>query len=103
MPTSHSYPGGHTVIILYIYIHLEITDQITFVNEGVAAASSLVMLLQQQNPLTRLGHDGPGGHGPDTRADDDGVKMLGNLDDDYIQAAKLYARIKEEDRKTTSL
>ena len=69
----------------------------------MAAAPSLVVLLQEEDPLTRLGHDGPSGHGPDTRADDDGVKMLGNLDDDHIQAARLYTRIEEEDLKTTSL
>ena len=51
----------------------------TFIDERVAAASRLVVLLQYEDPLPRLGHDGPSGHPPNTRPDDDGVKMLGNL------------------------
>ena len=53
---------------------------ITFVNEGVSTSARLVVLLEDEDPLAGLGHDGPGGHAPDTRPDDDGVKMIRDLE-----------------------
>ena len=49
------------------------------VNEGVAAASGLIMLLQDQNLLPGLGHDGRGGQAADPAADDDRIEALRNL------------------------
>jgi hypothetical protein len=45
----------------------------------VKGASCLIVLLEEEHLLARLGHDGSGGHGAGTAADKDGVEVGGDL------------------------
>lgn len=50
-----------------------------FLDKGVAAASRLVMLLQQQDFLPRLGERGRSRQPADAAANDDHIQVLGHL------------------------
>ena len=49
---------------------------IPFVNEGMATSSRVVVLLQDQHLLPRLGQDGSRGHPADPAPNDDGVQVI---------------------------
>ena len=49
------------------------------VQEGVAAAARLIVLLQHQDPSPGLGEDGARRHPPDAGADDDRVQSVRDL------------------------
>lgn len=64
----------HTAISCLTNIKLE-----AFLYEGVAAASSLVMLLQHQDFLPRLGQRGSSCQTTDTAPDDDDIQVRGHF------------------------
>lgn len=50
-----------------------------FLHVGVAAASRLVVLLQDQDLLPRLGQRGPSCEASDAAPDDDDIQVLGHF------------------------
>lgn len=72
--SSEKSPFLHTATICLTNIKLK-----AFLYKGVAAAARLVMLLQHQDSLPRLGQRGSGGQPADTAPDDDDIQVLGHF------------------------